>query len=655
MPMDERAIKIRLGLILQGCVAAALRQTQFNQFESTPQYDAESMTPDFLIPNALNPSCFIEVTQTEARNSFQMKLLRYFEAVCEAKAYFGSRVISVNVLMGNPALELPDSLVKAMYGIFDVNLCPRNDVRGDDRKILLDELESVALEIAADESIESVESGLRSVLRSNATAILVLAELLNDCLSRASIREELITVWDSERGRLQSISARTTPLAEIAPYKRPVLEGLLLSDEDFEQIRNVSRLSDLDARVIRELAGKALLTLRRVHKKALLRVFDISLDDFRQLMEGRTVERLPAALCERLAAVGLIERQPGAAGVIRLEFSKPVDGLLGNLGNLPLNDDLRVIAEDSFGQDIREMCKSRVDSEPENRWFFEDIRSESRRLRMAEIYLQKVYEGPEILFQAFFENASSGSLEEIEHTRCWIADLLACHVDMSHNAFNKKMFADADYIGSIGNPFNNLTIRNASVLARDEIRDSVLNTAFSAYRGFLADAQHETIFCDARVLATRLLCLRLDALVKRHSLNPLEIVIEETCTRLGVDLGYGTVGNIVSDASSDPESAGHYRVYWATSGNRKVLINALYVDEYGGRDKAKEWAARGRSFLYRLDEGSVVVSNFTAMVMVLDGPWHSESIGKLERSGWITCRPAELAGVLQQWLELPAQ
>jgi len=296
------------------------------------------------------------------------------------------------------------------------------------------------------------------------------------------------------------------------------------------------------------------------------------------------------------------------------------------------------------------MCKRRVDSELENRWFFEDIRSEARRLRMAEIFLDKVYQGPDALFQALATNASSGGLDGVEHTRCWIADLMACHVDVSHNAFNKQMFANPGYIGSIGNPFNNLTIRNTSVLSKAETRDSVLATAFAAYNGFLAAAERQTIFCDALAMATRLLSLRLDALVKRHSLNPLEIVIEETYKELGLNLEYGTVGNIVSDASSDPETAGHYRVYWAMSEEKKVLINALYVDEYGGRDKAKEWAARGRSFLYRLNNGQVLISNYTAMVMVLDGPWHAESVGKLERSGWTTCRPAGLVGVLQEYL-----
>src|SRR5215216_6303373 len=123
--MDERQRKIRYGLILQGCVERALRETEFAKFGLTTQYDPDYMTPDFLIPDNRNPSHFIEVTQTEARDSFRMKMLRYFEAVCEAKAYFGPQVVSVNVLFGNPQAELPESNVKALYGFFDANLCPR--------------------------------------------------------------------------------------------------------------------------------------------------------------------------------------------------------------------------------------------------------------------------------------------------------------------------------------------------------------------------------------------------------------------------------------------------------------------------------------------------------------------------------------------------
>ena len=208
MPMDERAIKIRLGLILEGCVAEALRQTQFNQFESTPQYDAESMTPDFLIPNADTPKYFVEVTQTDTRDSFRMKTLRYFEAVCEAKAYLGSHVVSVNILMGDPSRELTDSNVQAMYGYFDVNLCPRNDAQTDCERALLDNLEAAALAVAADESIENVQSGLNSVLRENSDAIAVLAEMLEDSITRGSVRAELTAVWDSEREQIGRASCR---------------------------------------------------------------------------------------------------------------------------------------------------------------------------------------------------------------------------------------------------------------------------------------------------------------------------------------------------------------------------------------------------------------------------------------------------------------
>ena len=39
MPLDETTIKTRTGLILEGCVAGALRLTKYNQFDAAPKYD----------------------------------------------------------------------------------------------------------------------------------------------------------------------------------------------------------------------------------------------------------------------------------------------------------------------------------------------------------------------------------------------------------------------------------------------------------------------------------------------------------------------------------------------------------------------------------------------------------------------------------------
>ena len=120
MPTQTQ-IKISYGLILQGVLARALTSAGY-AYEETPAYNEDCEVPDFLIPDAKNPEFVVEVHQTEARNHFQMKTLRSVTAVAEAKAFFGPDVVSVNVLFGNPDTEVPEANLRAMCGIFDVNV-----------------------------------------------------------------------------------------------------------------------------------------------------------------------------------------------------------------------------------------------------------------------------------------------------------------------------------------------------------------------------------------------------------------------------------------------------------------------------------------------------------------------------------------------------
>ena len=242
--MDETTLKTRAGLILEGCVAAALQMTTFSTFHATPKYDKKSMTPDFLIPNATSPEYFIEVTQTEARNSFQMKTLRYFESVCDAKAHFGSDVISVNVLMGDPDSELPASNIQAMYGFFDANLNPRGDAKSSQARARLTKLEHVALRFAGDESVSTREA-ITSVTKQHADAIKDLSALLQTTISSAQAKSSLKSLWAHERKRLRRLEGIDGKLPDSPSYKRPILNSLFFADTHFETLlssRNPYRL-----------------------------------------------------------------------------------------------------------------------------------------------------------------------------------------------------------------------------------------------------------------------------------------------------------------------------------------------------------------------------------------------------------------------------
>jgi len=85
--MNTTEIKTRHGLILQALTAEALEQAGYT-FVENHQYDDVSEVPDFLIPNADSPRFVLEVHQTDARNSFQMKTLRGFTAVTESKVHY---------------------------------------------------------------------------------------------------------------------------------------------------------------------------------------------------------------------------------------------------------------------------------------------------------------------------------------------------------------------------------------------------------------------------------------------------------------------------------------------------------------------------------------------------------------------------------------
>ena len=164
--MNETEIKTRQGLILERVLAAALTKAGF-KYAREHQYDPDSEVPDFLLPDEKNPKQIIEVHQTEARDSFRMKILRAFTAVAESKAHFGNDVVSVNVLFGNPEKELPSSNVKAMCGTFDLNLVPRRDCAKPE---LIEAMEEFSLSLAADDKWKTVAASSEVVKKQQALA-----------------------------------------------------------------------------------------------------------------------------------------------------------------------------------------------------------------------------------------------------------------------------------------------------------------------------------------------------------------------------------------------------------------------------------------------------------------------------------------------------
>jgi hypothetical protein len=651
--MDERTRKIRYGLILQGCIEATLHRTSHNQFHVNRQYDEESMTPDFLLPSVATPSHFIEVTQTEARNSFQMKILRYFEAICEAKVFFGNETISVNVLMGNPQLELPASNIRALNGFFDVNLNPRNDARDEEEKRLIANLESAALVLAGEESIDTVGDALDILLPQHDVAISILAHLLEETLNNAAPDYRLFSLWSLERERVAALTDLNTELPRSITYKRPLIESLYLMDQEFEELRQASHLRQVSLSLLRKLAGNGMLGGSREQIQILRNVYLISQADFDLAAMTPNPANLSLELQARLETAGLIYIREGVSLANRRIsahlYVEPFRELLFERNFLTLKADLRRLIEDPVGSELRQYLKSLLDADPAIRWFFEDIRDEDRRLRMPIHFLQVVEQGIDVLGQSVDDNLTSDKYAGIEHHRCWMADLLVEYTGRSHNMFNRTMFQDPQYIDSLGNPFNNLTVRSQRLLAANDRSERFVKVAVRAFERLLDNDLVPQGELAHRALALRLLNLRFAGAIRLQGFNPLHILIEVACTVHGFDYQYGGTDNLLSDMASDIEALGRFHIYRVVTPRGTVLVNALYVDEYGGLDKAKEWSARGRTFLYHLSNGDIASSSVTSMIFVVDGPWHEHAIARLRAGGWDVCRPQQLNDRLGQF------
>lgn len=642
--MDERTRKIRHGLILQGCVEESLKRTKYSDYEVTPRYSEESIAPDFLVPDDKKPTFFIEVAQTEARNSFQMKILRYFESVCEGKVHFGSDVISVNILMGDPASELPASNVRALYGFFDANLCPRNNCHDRKERLLLEKLESDALLLAGNELIVDVETALGTLLRKHSATINVLSKLVEQLLDNAQVKRELFPLWKAERRRRKSLKNLNAPLKDAPAYKRPILESLFLTDEEFEELRNSRDLSTVSLPLLRQLAGKGLLKLNRDFNKLLRNVFLISEADFTLAAGTPDASKLPPEVKLRLEGAQLLGVfkgiRVGERQIERAAYSNALNMLLFARNTLKLNDDLSALIGDPFAGELRKRCVHVLRRDPDMNWFFEDIRDENRRLKMATAFLKSI--NGRKLISDLEENLRRDVLYNIEHGRAWFIDLCTRAANISQNELSRRLFTKFDNPGGYGDPVSHLAPKTQRFRASPDAQIGVYARDISqAFWEFMKERNISITNVQVNDLALRLLLLRLDGASKLQNLNPLYLLIESVCEEGGLVCSYGSSENFLSDLVSDVEALGKFKLYRINAPTGVILVNALYVDEYGGLDKAKEWSARGRSFPYRFTKAGIRQSSVVKMIFIADGAWKSEAISRLRAAGWDVCRPSE--------------
>ena len=190
----------------------------------------------------------IEVHQTEARNSFQMKTLRGFTAVAESKIHYGDSLISVNILFGDPAAELPESNVKALCGYFDINAIPRY---ASEKPKLIKKLETVSLQMAGDEDL-SVAEAVEQVALEFPEGVNELSRVLKNIFAAAKVNGELARLWQLETKRTRKLGVPPAP-GNRSYYKRNILRSLFFNDLHFQELLTKIDPSDYSAGLANQL------------------------------------------------------------------------------------------------------------------------------------------------------------------------------------------------------------------------------------------------------------------------------------------------------------------------------------------------------------------------------------------------------------------
>lgn len=230
MPLSDQQRTIRLGLALQACVEIAIERHidvphQFTQSESLDQ-----VTPDVVFSLENNKYHVMEITNSDVRDSFRMKVLRYLESVSESKVAYGLNTTCSSLLFGDAKATLPDNSLSAMCSFFDAYVCVQNVCPDSKTLRSVRELEQSVYEIAHNERIENVPSAVRSEVDHDSGAILFVAAVVGNLLeSKPNRRLEL--VWKNEINFRKSTNSDDVALDGFG-VKRAVMDSLLLDGVD---------------------------------------------------------------------------------------------------------------------------------------------------------------------------------------------------------------------------------------------------------------------------------------------------------------------------------------------------------------------------------------------------------------------------------------
>lgn len=553
-------------------------------FAENFSYEETCQVPDFLIPSSENPAFVVEVHQTDSRDSFRMKTLRSFTAITEAKGFYGEAITSVNVLFGDPYNELPLSNIQALFGFFDANIIPRDEANNQAAII---NLENSALELASEEEWEIAEA-IQHLSLTQAAGIESLSALLQSIVDHPQINEAVLPLWELEIERISHLGNSPEP-KENTFYKRNILKGLYLTDEHFSEILQNPTPNSCTHNCSEALKGQLILT---------------------ELAKG----------------------SPSLTGLVVTSIDEQFYNFL----------------TDPSAEHLRNLGSLRLDIDPAMRYFFADLRDPVRRLQMAQVSWDLINDGIDAVAEAIQQSLQTNILFDIEHRCCWIADLAARYLGVSHNEMNRRLTTNHYDPQNLGNPFNQISYKSDRFMANGNTHGTYIE-GFSVCFSQLLNDEASNLASSPQELANRLLKLRLSGAIKLQKLNPLYLVSEGVFQSLGLSYSYRSTNSILADFAGSNSAVAKHKLYHVEYGGQTALVCPIAAHDNNGDHKSKEWGARRLSTLYRVIGGNIQNSGYENGIFVLDGEWSQKDVSRLYRSGWnYIVRLAELEGILQE-------
>lgn len=272
------------------------------------------------------------------------------------------------------------------------------------------------------------------------------------------------------------------------------------------------------------------------------------------------------------------------------------------------------------------------------RWHFEDLRDPSRIYAMIEVFSNTIRKRSRSALKTLLRsNILETNFSGIEHTRCWIADVIIAYSGRSQNAYNNDMLSSALYTGSLPNPFNNLVTKSERFMGEFAKCESAVDCLADLVLRQVNEEKSRWLGRDPDEIVKELFAARIYGAKGLQKFNPLFAVLEERLMQFGYEVSYPRIGSFVNDLVGNGSAIGKFDLTFGyRAHDRKSLyVNSLFVGRgYGADHKADEWGARRRLMEYRFADRKISAVKVPQTIFVYDGNWNAGNLNTLSRSGW---------------------